>query len=84
MERSAQSYESYEDQIGGILKKGQIFSTRNRRACVKILMDVSEGRENLSIFTSNLITNESDVKTSVTDIVTVLVAAVVNSLRIPH
>ncbi|GBP88216.1 hypothetical protein EVAR_89871_1 [Eumeta japonica] len=31
--------------MGGILKKGQILSTRNRRACIKRLMDVSEARE---------------------------------------
>ncbi|GBP24391.1 DNA polymerase epsilon catalytic subunit A [Eumeta japonica] len=33
---------SYADHIGDILKKGQILSFRNRRACIKILMDVSE------------------------------------------
>ncbi|GBP51645.1 hypothetical protein EVAR_96241_1 [Eumeta japonica] len=33
------------DQIGGILKKGQILSTRNRRACMKRSMEVSEARE---------------------------------------
>ncbi|GBP42876.1 Regulator of G-protein signaling 7 [Eumeta japonica] len=31
---------SYTDHIGGILKKGQILSTRNRRACMKRFMDV--------------------------------------------
>ncbi|GBP98409.1 hypothetical protein EVAR_65298_1 [Eumeta japonica] len=36
---------SYADHIGGILKKGQILSTRNRRAGMKVLMDVSEARE---------------------------------------
>ncbi|GBP75069.1 hypothetical protein EVAR_48749_1 [Eumeta japonica] len=36
---------SYADHIGGILKKGQILSTRNRRARMKILTDVSEARE---------------------------------------
>ncbi|GBP27574.1 hypothetical protein EVAR_18769_1 [Eumeta japonica] len=36
---------SYADYIGGTLKKGQILSTRNRRACMKRLMDVSETRE---------------------------------------
>ncbi|GBP05581.1 hypothetical protein EVAR_67858_1 [Eumeta japonica] len=30
----------YADRIGGILKKGQILSTRNRRACMKRLMDI--------------------------------------------
>ncbi|GBP61208.1 hypothetical protein EVAR_37472_1 [Eumeta japonica] len=35
----------YTDHIGGILKKGQILSTRNRRACMKILMDASEASE---------------------------------------
>ncbi|GBP10969.1 hypothetical protein EVAR_5525_1 [Eumeta japonica] len=35
----------YADQIGGILKKGQILSTRIRRACMKRSMDVSEARE---------------------------------------
>ncbi|GBP29377.1 hypothetical protein EVAR_22749_1 [Eumeta japonica] len=33
---------SYADHIGGIFKKGQILSTRNRRACMKRVMDVSE------------------------------------------
>ncbi|GBP08898.1 hypothetical protein EVAR_78288_1 [Eumeta japonica] len=33
---------SYADHTGGILKKGQILSIRNRRACMKRLMDVSE------------------------------------------
>ncbi|GBP34821.1 hypothetical protein EVAR_21887_1 [Eumeta japonica] len=32
----------YADQIGGILKKGQILSTRNRGVCMKRLMDVRE------------------------------------------
>ncbi|GBP64102.1 hypothetical protein EVAR_51102_1 [Eumeta japonica] len=36
---------SYADRIGGILKKVPILSTRNRRACMKRLMDVSETRE---------------------------------------
>ncbi|GBP08510.1 hypothetical protein EVAR_77189_1 [Eumeta japonica] len=36
---------SYTDHIGGILKKGQILSTRNRRACMKRLMDVNEARD---------------------------------------
>ncbi|GBP37670.1 hypothetical protein EVAR_23718_1 [Eumeta japonica] len=36
---------SYADQIGSILKKGKILSTRNCRACVKRLMDVSEAKE---------------------------------------
>ncbi|GBP33070.1 hypothetical protein EVAR_18548_1 [Eumeta japonica] len=36
---------SYADHIGGILNKGQILATRNRQACMKRLMDVSEGRE---------------------------------------
>ncbi|GBP19928.1 hypothetical protein EVAR_11318_1 [Eumeta japonica] len=36
---------SYADRIGGILKKGQMLSSRNRRACMKRLMDVSEARE---------------------------------------
>ncbi|GBP08797.1 hypothetical protein EVAR_73222_1 [Eumeta japonica] len=31
--------ESYAGQIGVILKKGQIFSTRNQRACMKKLME---------------------------------------------
>ncbi|GBP10055.1 hypothetical protein EVAR_77493_1 [Eumeta japonica] len=31
---------SYADHVGGILKKGQILSARNRRACRKTLMDV--------------------------------------------
>ncbi|GBP79061.1 hypothetical protein EVAR_58729_1 [Eumeta japonica] len=35
----------YANHIGGILKKGQSLSTRNRRACMKRLMDVSEARE---------------------------------------
>ncbi|GBP66747.1 hypothetical protein EVAR_28614_1 [Eumeta japonica] len=36
---------SYADQIVSILEKGQILSTRNRRAYMKRLMDVSEARE---------------------------------------
>ncbi|GBP57486.1 hypothetical protein EVAR_36138_1 [Eumeta japonica] len=36
---------SYADHIGCILKKGHIFSTRNRRACMKRSMDVSDARE---------------------------------------
>ncbi|GBP32435.1 Indole-3-acetaldehyde oxidase [Eumeta japonica] len=36
---------SYADHIGGILKKGQILSTRNRRACMKRLIDVNEARD---------------------------------------
>ncbi|GBP42988.1 hypothetical protein EVAR_49476_1 [Eumeta japonica] len=36
---------SYADHISGILKKGQILSTRNRRACMKRWMDISEARE---------------------------------------
>ncbi|GBP84078.1 hypothetical protein EVAR_68780_1 [Eumeta japonica] len=36
---------SYADDIGGIFKKGQILSTRNQRACMKRLMDVTETRE---------------------------------------
>ncbi|GBP69471.1 hypothetical protein EVAR_48829_1 [Eumeta japonica] len=35
----------YADHIGGVLKKGQILSTRNRRACMKRLMGVSGTRE---------------------------------------
>ncbi|GBP78432.1 hypothetical protein EVAR_63383_1 [Eumeta japonica] len=35
---------SYPGQIGGILKTGQILSARNRRACVKRLVNVSEVR----------------------------------------
>ncbi|GBP46523.1 hypothetical protein EVAR_45943_1 [Eumeta japonica] len=33
------------DHIGGILKRGQVLSSRNRRACMQRLMDVSEARE---------------------------------------
>ena len=33
------------DQIGDILKQGQIISTRNGRACMKRLMNVEEARE---------------------------------------
>ncbi|GBP26381.1 hypothetical protein EVAR_75513_1 [Eumeta japonica] len=36
---------SYTNQIGAVLKKGQILSTRNRRACMERFMDVSEARE---------------------------------------
>ncbi|GBP32165.1 hypothetical protein EVAR_80933_1 [Eumeta japonica] len=36
---------SYAGHIGGVFKKGQILSTPNRRACMKRLMDVSEGKE---------------------------------------
>ncbi|GBP42906.1 hypothetical protein EVAR_87285_1 [Eumeta japonica] len=36
---------SYADQIGGILKKGQILSILNRRTCMKRLMDFSEASE---------------------------------------
>ncbi|GBO99993.1 hypothetical protein EVAR_74337_1 [Eumeta japonica] len=36
---------SYADQIGGILKKGQILITGNRRVCMKRLMDVHEAKE---------------------------------------
>ncbi|GBP84346.1 hypothetical protein EVAR_63837_1 [Eumeta japonica] len=39
------SRKSDEDYVGGILKKGQILSTRNRRACIQRLMNVSEVRE---------------------------------------
>ncbi|GBP04774.1 hypothetical protein EVAR_3711_1 [Eumeta japonica] len=39
---------SYIGQIGGILKKGQILSTRNRRACMKRLMNASEARVNVA------------------------------------
>ncbi|GBP57050.1 hypothetical protein EVAR_45805_1 [Eumeta japonica] len=35
----------YADFIGGVLKKGQILNTHNRRACMKTLMDVGEARE---------------------------------------
>ncbi|GBP46458.1 hypothetical protein EVAR_28036_1 [Eumeta japonica] len=35
----------YADHVGGILKKGQILRSRNRQACMKRLMDVSEARE---------------------------------------
>ncbi|GBP12515.1 hypothetical protein EVAR_10190_1 [Eumeta japonica] len=32
------------DQIGGVLKRGQMLSTRNRQACTKVLMDIGEAR----------------------------------------
>ncbi|GBP35171.1 hypothetical protein EVAR_18296_1 [Eumeta japonica] len=35
----------YADHISGIIKKGQILSSRNRRACMKRLMNVSEVKE---------------------------------------
>ena len=36
---------TYIDQIGDVLKGGQIRSTRNRRACMTRVMNVSEARE---------------------------------------
>jgi hypothetical protein len=33
------------DQIGQILKKGQVRSTRNRRACMRNLMKVQEAKD---------------------------------------
>ncbi|GBP56939.1 hypothetical protein EVAR_33996_1 [Eumeta japonica] len=39
------SRKSYANHIDGILKNGQILSTRNRRDCKKKLMGVSEARE---------------------------------------
>ena len=35
---------THTDQIGDLLKKGGIKSTRNRRACMKRLMNVEEAR----------------------------------------
>jgi hypothetical protein len=32
------------DQIGEVLKKGQVKSTRNRRACMRNLMSVAEAK----------------------------------------
>jgi hypothetical protein len=32
------------DQIGEVLEKGQVKSTRNRRACMRILMTVEEAK----------------------------------------
>ncbi|GBP16528.1 hypothetical protein EVAR_19328_1 [Eumeta japonica] len=37
--------ESHADCTDWLLKKGQILNTRNRRPCLKSLMDVSEARE---------------------------------------
>ncbi|GBP86418.1 hypothetical protein EVAR_61117_1 [Eumeta japonica] len=36
---------SYAKQFTGIIKKGQVLSTQKRRACMRLLMDISEARD---------------------------------------